>query len=33
VGQSRISFEDYAAALIDELEQPRHTGRRFTVGY
>jgi putative NADH-flavin reductase len=32
-GQSRISFEDYAVALIDELEQPRHTGRRFTVGY
>jgi len=32
-GQSRISFEDYAVALIDELEEPRHTGRRFTVGY
>jgi putative NADH-flavin reductase len=32
-GQSRISVEDYAVAMIDELEQPRHTHRRFTVGY
>ncbi|MFT4249053.1 MAG: NAD(P)-dependent oxidoreductase [Pseudomonas sp.] len=32
-GNSRISFEDYAVALVDELEQPRHTRRRFTVGY
>ena len=32
-GRSHISFEDYAVALIDELEQPRHGGRRFTVGY
>jgi putative NADH-flavin reductase len=32
-GSSKISLEDYAVAMIDELEQPRHTGRRFTVGY
>jgi len=32
-GQSRISMEDFAIALIDELEQPRHTRQRFTVGY
>jgi uncharacterized protein len=32
-GQSRISVEDYAVAMIDELENPRHTGHRFTVGY
>ena len=32
-GQSRISVEDYAVAMIDELEHPRHTRRRFTVGY
>lgn len=32
-GQSRISAEDYAVAMIDELEQPKHTGRRFTLGY
>jgi hypothetical protein len=32
-GSSTISVEDYAVAMIDELEQPRHTGRRFTVGY
>jgi hypothetical protein len=32
-GQSHISMEDYAIALVDELEQPRHTRERFTVGY
>lgn len=32
-GASSISIEDYAVALIDEAEKPRHTGRRFTVGY
>jgi putative NADH-flavin reductase len=32
-GQSRISVEDYAVAMIDELENPKHTRHRFTVGY
>lgn len=32
-GRSWISMEDYAAALVDELERPRHRRRRFTVGY
>ncbi|MDH6221072.1 NAD(P)-dependent oxidoreductase [Streptomyces pseudovenezuelae] len=32
-GQARISYEDYAAALVDEIETPRHLNRRFTVGY
>jgi putative NADH-flavin reductase len=32
-GQSRISMEDYAIAMVDELEKPRHHRRRFTVGY
>ncbi|GGU88751.1 3-beta hydroxysteroid dehydrogenase [Streptomyces albospinus] len=32
-GSSRISAEDYAVALLDEVEQPRHIGERFTVGY
>jgi putative NADH-flavin reductase len=32
-GQSRISAEDYAIALVDELEQSRYVGERFTVGY
>jgi uncharacterized protein len=32
-GQSRISIPDYAVAMIDELEKPRHTHQRFTVGY
>jgi len=31
-GNSRISAEDYAAALVDEIESPRHLGGRFTVG-
>lgn len=30
---SSISFEDYAIALVDELEKPRHVRQRFTVGY
>ncbi|MEW1659085.1 MULTISPECIES: NAD(P)H-binding protein [unclassified Streptomyces] len=32
-GSSRISAEDYAVALLDEIEQARHVGERFTVGY
>ncbi|MGP8301640.1 NAD(P)-dependent oxidoreductase [Streptomyces inhibens] len=32
-GSSRISTEDYAVAVLDEVEQPRHPGERFTVGY
>jgi putative NADH-flavin reductase len=30
---SRISLEDYAIALVDELEQDAHVRQRFTVGY
>lgn len=30
---SSISFEDYAIALVDELENPAHIRERFTVGY
>lgn len=30
---SSISFEDYAIALVDELEKPAHIRGRFTVGY
>jgi uncharacterized protein len=32
-GKSRISIPDYAIALVDELENPRHVRQRFTVGY
>ena len=32
-GQSRISTEDFAITLVDELEQPKHSRERFTVGY
>ena len=32
-GRSWISMEDFAIALVDELERPRHTRQRFTVGY
>ncbi|MBV8851967.1 MAG: NAD(P)H-binding protein, partial [Sinobacteraceae bacterium] len=31
--QSRISMEDYAVALVDELETPKHRRQRFSVGY
>jgi putative NADH-flavin reductase len=32
-GKSWISMEDYAIALVDELETPKHSRKRFTVGY
>jgi hypothetical protein len=32
-GVSAISLEDYAMAMVDELEQPQHHRERFTVGY
>lgn len=28
-----ISFEDFALALVDELETPKHVRERFTIGY
>jgi len=31
--ESRISLEDYAIALVDELESPKHERARFTIGY
>jgi uncharacterized protein len=32
-GNSRISAEDYAIALVDELENPTHIRQRFTIAY
>jgi putative NADH-flavin reductase len=32
-GKSSISVADYAIAMIDELENPKHSRKRFTVGY
>ena len=32
-GESNISVQDYAVALIDELEQPAHSRKRFTLAY
>ena len=32
-GESRISVQDYAMAMIDEVEKPQHIRQRFTVGY
>ncbi len=32
-GNSTISFEDLAVALVDELERPAHSRSRFTAGY
>jgi putative NADH-flavin reductase len=30
---SYISLEDYAVAMLDELEHPTHPRQRFTAGY
>lgn len=32
-GRSTISFEDFAVAVLDELETPKHVGKRFGVAY
>jgi len=32
-GKSSISFEDFAIAMADEIENPQHSRQRFTVGY
>jgi putative NADH-flavin reductase len=32
-GESKISVQDYAMAMIDELEKPAHHKERFTIGY
>ena len=32
-GKSFITFEDYAVAVLDELERPQHVGKRFGVAY
>jgi uncharacterized protein len=32
-GESKISVQDYAVAMINELENPAHHRERFTIGY
>jgi putative NADH-flavin reductase len=32
-GDSRISMEDYAVAVLNEAERPAHVHQRFTIGY
>ena len=32
-GESRISIQDYAVAMLDEAETPRHHRQRFSVAY
>jgi uncharacterized protein len=32
-GKSFITFEDYAVAVLDELERPKHIAKRFGVAY
>lgn len=32
-GDSNISVEDFAVAMVDELEQEKHYKERFTIGY
>jgi len=30
-GESYVSYEDYAVAIVDEIENPQHRNERFTV--
>ncbi len=32
-GESRISFDDYAIALVDEIEKPAHERGQMSIGY
>jgi len=32
-GDSKITFADYAIALVDEIEKPKHERQLFSVGY
>ncbi len=32
-GESRISREDFAIAILDEIEKPKHIRKRFTAAY
>ncbi|SEM17877.1 hypothetical protein SAMN05428989_3285 [Pseudoxanthomonas sp. GM95] len=32
-GNSAISYEDYAVALLDEIETPKHVKQRFSIAY
>lgn len=32
-GESKISTQDFAVAMVNELEEPKHHQQRFTVGY
>lgn len=32
-GESKISVQDLAVAIVDEIENPRYIKKRFTVGY
>jgi putative NADH-flavin reductase len=32
-GRSWITFADYAIAMLDEVEAPKHSQQRFTAGY
>jgi putative NADH-flavin reductase len=32
-GNSRITMDDFAAAVVDELDYPQNIGRRMSVAY
>jgi putative NADH-flavin reductase len=32
-GRSAITYEDYAAAMLDEIEKPQYINKHFTAGY
>jgi len=32
-GDSKISYEDYAAALVDEIKNKQFLNQQFSIGY
>lgn len=32
-GESRLSYEDFAVVVVDEIETPKHPNQRFTAAY
>lgn len=32
-GESRLSYQDFAVVVVDELESPQHVNQRFTAAY
>jgi putative NADH-flavin reductase len=32
-GESRLSYQDFAVVVVDEIEDPKHVNQRFTAAY